>query len=243
LGDTEWGYGGGGSVKAPEGDDDEGCPITVVLVDDEALTRVALTQVIEAAEGLELVGEAETGEAAVKMVLALRPHVVLIGLRLPGMPAIEAIEQLWLLAPRSRILVLTRSEQNLVVEAIVAGASGYMLKSATPDEIVRAVRATGAGDAVLSPKIAGRLLDVIRDHGMPIADSGEATAASIRAVLTSRELEIFSRLASGNSNQDIGRELSLSTNTVSNHIASILGKLQLDNRIQAAVEAVRSGIS
>jgi DNA-binding NarL/FixJ family response regulator len=230
-------------MEASRGDDDGDCATRVVLVDHEALTRVALAQVIEAAEGLELVGMAESGEAAVKMVVALRPDVVLIGLRLPGMPAIEAIEQLWLLAPRSRILVLTRSEQNLVVEAIVAGASGYILKSATLDEIVQAVRETAAGEAVLSPKVAGRLLNVIRNTAMPVADPNDETAATIRAALTAREMEIFGCLASGNSNQDIGRQLSLSTNTVSNHIASILGKLQLDNRIQAAVEAVRSGIS
>jgi DNA-binding NarL/FixJ family response regulator len=154
-----------------------------------------------------------------RVVLELRPDVVLMDLRLPGGSGIEAIRQLVRLAPSSRILVLTRTEQNRVVEAIVAGASGYILKTAAPATIIAAVEATAAGETVIS------------------------SAGAIRAVLTTRELEVFERLASGRSNQAIAAELSLSVNTVANHIASILAKLQLDNRIQAAVQAVRSGIS
>ena len=152
------------------------------------------------------------------------------------------IEQLGLLAPASRILVLTRSEQNRVVEAIIAGASGYILKSAPADAIISAVQATAAGESVLSPQIAGKLLQRIRELDIPVKNPDSA-AVAIRAVLTDRELEIFKRLASGDSNHEIARELSLSTNTVANHIASILAKLHLENRIQAAVQAVRSGIS
>jgi DNA-binding NarL/FixJ family response regulator len=216
--------------------------ITVVLVDDERLIRGALSQTL-CSGGLDVVGEAGNGEDAVEMVIDLRPDVVLMDLRLPGISGVEAIERLGLLAPASRVLVLTRSEQNRVVEAIVAGARGYILKSAAPEAIVGAVRATAAGESVLSWQIAGKLLERIRERDIPVtADSNDA-AVAIRAALTVRELEIFERLASGESNQDIGRELSLSTNTVSNHIASILAKLHLDNRIQAAVQAVRAGIS
>jgi DNA-binding NarL/FixJ family response regulator len=130
-----------------------------------------------------------------------------------------------------------------VVEAIIAGASGYILKSAPPAAIVAAVQATAAGESVLSSKIAGKLLERIRERDIPITADSKSAALAIRGALTRRELEIFTRLASGESNQDIGRALSLSTNTVSNHIASILAKLHLDNRIQAAVQAVRSGLS
>ena len=154
----------------------------------------------------------------------------------------QAIEQLALLAPASRVLVLTRSEQNRVVEAIIAGASGYILKTAPPKAIIGAVRATAAGESVLSPQIAGKLLQRIRERDIPVTNTDSA-AIAIRAALTDRELEIFTRLASGKSNHEIARELSLSTNTVANHIASILAKLHLENRIQAAVQAVRSGIS
>jgi DNA-binding NarL/FixJ family response regulator len=208
-------------------------PITVVLVDDEQLIRSALAQAL-GADGLDLVGEATNAADAVKMVVDLRPDVVLIELKLPGSQGVQAIEALSLLAPASRMLILTRTEQNRVVEAIVAGASGYILKTAKPETIIAAVKATAAGESVISSEIAGKLLQRIRELGIPIATDSDNTANAIRAALTPRELEIFTRLA---------RELALSTNTVSNHIASILAKLHLDNRIQAAVQAVRSGIS
>jgi DNA-binding NarL/FixJ family response regulator len=217
-------------------------PTTVVLVDDEQLIRSALAQALDA-EGLDLVGEATNAADAVKMVVDLRPDVVLMDIKLPGSQGVQAIEALGLLAPASRMLILTRTEQNRVVEAIVAGASGYILKTAKPEAIVAAVKATAAGESVISPQIAGKLLQRIRELGIPIATDSDNTASAIRAALTPRELEIFTRLASGRSNHDIARELALSTNTVSNHIASILAKLHLDNRIQAAVQAVRSGIS
>ncbi len=216
-------------------------PATVVVVDDERLIRVALAQTLSDG-GIEVVGEAVSGEDAIEIVLAVRPDVVLMDVRLPGLSGVQAIEQLGLLAPASRVLVLTRSEQNQVVEAIIAGASGYILKDAPPAAIISAVHATAAGQSVLSPRIAGKLLQHIRKLDIPVKNSDRA-ATAIRAALTDRELEIFTLLASGNSNPEIARELSLSTNTVSNHIASILSKLHLENRIQAAVEAVRSGIS
>jgi DNA-binding NarL/FixJ family response regulator len=216
-------------------------PITVVLVDDERLIRAALAQALSDG-GIELVGEAVNGEDAIGLVVDVRPDVVLMDLRLPGLSGVKAIEQLGLLAPASRVLVLTRSEQNRVVEAIIAGASGYILKTAPPEAIISAVRATAGGESVLSPQIAGKLLQRIRELDIPIKNTDRA-AVAIRAALTDRELEIFTLLASGKSNHEIASELSLSANTVSNHIASILAKLHLENRIQAAVQAVRSGIS
>jgi DNA-binding NarL/FixJ family response regulator len=217
-------------------------PITVALVDDEQLIRDALAHAL-AADGLELVGEATNAADAIALVVDLRPDVVVMDLNLSGSQGVGVIEQLGLLAPASRMLILTRSEQNRVVEAIVAGASGYILKTAKPETVIAAVRATAAGESVISSEIAGKLLQRIRELDIPIASQDENTASTIRAALTPRELEIFTRLASGKSNSDIARELSLSTNTISNHIASILAKLHLDNRIQAAVQAVRSGIS
>ena len=217
-------------------------PLTVVLVDDEALIRGALARALRDAE-LELVGEAADARGALRLVVDLRPDVVLMDLRLPDGPAIEVIEQLSVLAPASRILILTRTEQNRVVEAIVAGASGYILKTAPPEAIIAAIRATAAGESVISSQIAGRLLERIREREIPVTTTSRDAATAIRAVLTERELEIFERLASGKSNQDIARDLSLSTNTIRNHIASILAKLQLDNRIQAAAQAIRSGIA
>jgi DNA-binding NarL/FixJ family response regulator len=217
-------------------------PVTVVLVDDEPLIRGALAQALSVG-GLDLVGEAADASEAIRVVLDLRPDVVLMDLRLSGMSGVEAIGQLGLLAPASRVLVLTRSEQNRVVEAIVAGASGYILKSAPPETIAAAVRATAAGESVISSQVAGKLLQRIRERDIPVTITSHDAASAIRAALTMRELEIFTSLASGKSNHQIAHELSLSTNTVHNHIASILAKLHLDNRIQAAVQAVRSGIA
>jgi DNA-binding NarL/FixJ family response regulator len=215
-------------------------PITVALVDDEQLIRVALAQALSSS-GLQLVGEAATGEDAIELVVDVRPDVVLMDLQLPGMSGVQAIEQLGLLAP-TPVLVLTRSEQNRVVEAIIAGARGYILKSAPVEAIISAVKATAAGESVLSSKIAGKLLQRIRELDIPVKTSATA-ADAIRTALTDRELEIFKRLASGKSNHEIARDLSLSPNTVANHVAGILAKLHVENRIQAAVEAVRSGIS
>ena len=217
-------------------------PVTAVLVDQEPLIRMALAEVLSRGE-LDLVGQAASGADAIEMVVDLRPDVVLMDLRLPGISGVDAIEQLGLLAPASRVLVLTRSEENRVVEAIVAGASGYILKSAAPEAIVAAIIATAAGESVLSSQVAGKLLERIRERDIPVTATSESAALAIRGALTARELEIFTRLASGESNQDIGRALSLSANTVSNHIASILAKLHLHNRIQAAVQAVRSGLA
>jgi DNA-binding NarL/FixJ family response regulator len=217
-------------------------PVTVVLVDDEPLIRAALGQTLTGG-GLEIVGEAANAADAIELVLDVRPDVVLIDIRLPGGSGVQTIEKLSLLAPASSILVLTRSEQNRVVEAIVAGASGYILKSARPQTIIDAVNATADGGCVLSPQIAGKLLQRIRDRDTMVTADHQSAAVAIRAILTDRELAIFAKLASGKTNSEIAQELSLSVNTVSNHIASILDKLHLENRVQAAVQAVRAGIS
>ena len=217
-------------------------PLTVVVVDDEPMIRAALTQTLTGG-GLDLVGEAANAQDALRLVVDIRPDVVLMDLRLPDSSGVQAVEQLALLAPASRILILTRTEENRVVEAIVAGASGYILKTAPPKAIIAAVRATAAGESVISSQIAGKLLQRIRERDIPVTTTSDNAASAIRAVLTERELEIFERLASGKSNHEIAHELSLSTSTVHNHIASILAKLHLENRIQAAVQAVRAGIS
>ena len=216
--------------------------ITVVVVDDEQLIRRAIGQALTDA-GLELLGEAETTSDALRLVVELQPDIVLLDLHLPDSSGVHAIEQLNRLAPASRILILTRSERNQVVEAIIAGASGYILKTSPVEAITDAIVATAHGETVISPAIAGKLLDEIRQRAIPVSQRAVDSAEAIRAVLTQRELEIFERLASGASNQQIARELHVSQSTVANHVTSILVKLQLDNRIQAAAKAIRSGIS
>jgi DNA-binding NarL/FixJ family response regulator len=218
-------------------------PVTAVLVDRHELIRRALKRSLSAA-GIDVAGEAPTGEAGFRLVLDRSPDVVLMELVLHGESGVETIQRLSAAAPASRVLVLTGSEEpHAAVEAILAGACGYMLKDAPPDEVVRAVRATAAGQCVISPEVAGDLLDRIRERDTYATARSEVAASAIRALLTERELAIYKRLASGKSNREIGRDVSLSENTVKNHVGSILDKLQLDNRIQAAVQAVRSGIS
>jgi FixJ family two-component response regulator len=136
-------------------------------------------------------------------VVDLRPDVMLIEIRLPGISGVRAIERRGLLAPASRVLVLTRSEENRVIEATLAGASGYVVKTAPPKAIIAAVRAPAAGESVLSPQIAGKLLQRIREREIPITANSQDAATAIRAALTERELDISTRLASGKSNHDI----------------------------------------
>jgi DNA-binding NarL/FixJ family response regulator len=210
--------------------------LRVVVVDDQELVRNAVKQSLDGE--VEIVGEAEDGETAVRLVTELAPDVVVMDLGMPGMTGIEATRKLATVAPVTRVLVLTGSgEQHDVLDAIMAGACGYLLKDAKSEEIADGVRAAAAGESVISRSVAGRLLDQVRGRDSN-ADPGDA----IRATLTERELEVLKLVASGKENNEIARDLFISPKTVQNHISSILAKLQLENRIQAAVAAVRSGI-
>src|SRR3954470_13027056 len=164
--------GGSGQASArPDSTEGPGA-ITVVVVDDEQMIRRALAHTLTAG-GVDLVGEAASAHDALRLVLDVRPDVVLMDLRLPGSSGVQAIEQLARLAPASRILILTRTEQNRVVEAIVAGASGYILKSAPPEAITAAVRATAAGQSVIASEIAGKLLQRIRERDIPVTTTSD----------------------------------------------------------------------
>jgi DNA-binding NarL/FixJ family response regulator len=215
---------------------------TVVVVDDHDLVRRAVIGSLENA-GIPVIGEAGDGEEAVRVVAEKAPDIVLMDLTMPGISGVEATQRLSTLAPKSRVVVLTGSSgEHDVLEAILAGATGYLLKDAGPDEIVAAVRRVAGGESVISPRIAGRLLERIRERDAGGRLRPGDTADAIRATLTGRELEVLKLMASGKDNSDIAGELFLSPKTVKNHVANILAKLQLENRIQAAVHAVRSGI-
>jgi DNA-binding NarL/FixJ family response regulator len=156
-------------------------------------------------------------------------------LSMPGMSGIEAIERIASIAPRVRVLVLTiLADESDVLNALLAGACGYLLKDATTEEIVTGIQAAAQGDSKISPRIASKLVRHLRERPAPAADiSGE---------LTKRELEVLELLARGLDNASIASELYISQNTVKNHVTSILSKLQVENRIQAAVRAARSGL-
>jgi DNA-binding NarL/FixJ family response regulator len=210
--------------------------IRVIVVDDHDLLRKGLRDLLTE-HGLRVVGEAGDGEDAVRLVTHAAPDVVVMDLNMPRMSGVEATRRLAEVAPNSRVLVLTVSaDDETVAQAIEAGATGYLLKDASGEDIAAGVRAAADGEALISPSIASRLLERLR----PGAD--EAGGASSGVELTDREVEVLRLLAAGRENADIAQELFISPRTVKNHISNILAKLHVDNRIQAAVYAVRKGL-
>jgi DNA-binding NarL/FixJ family response regulator len=206
-------------------------------VDDHDLFRTGLRNLLEE-RGVQIAGEASTGAEAVRLVREVAPDVVIMDLHMPGMSGIEAIRQIASIAPLTRVLVLTISDQDDdVLHAILAGACGYLLKDSSVDELIRGIEAAAVGESLVSPSIAGKVLQQVRAR----AASPEA-AETVRAELSQRELDVLKLIASGRDNAMIAAELHISPKTVKNHISNILMKLQIDNRIQAAVYAVRSGI-
>jgi DNA-binding NarL/FixJ family response regulator len=206
--------------------------IRIVLADDHAFFREGLTRLLSGA-GIEVVAQVSNGEAAVEAAVEHAPDIVIMDLSMPGLSGLEATRQLQQRAPASRVLVLTVSDSEAdVIEAVLAGASGYVLKDASKEELLAAIRAVYAGQALISPRIASTLLDRIRERE-------ERAPAVTEVELSARELEVLSLLADGRGNAEIGEALFISLSTVRNHISSILMKLHVDNRVQAAVRAVR----
>ena len=212
--------------------------LRVVLVDDHDLFRTGLVNLLRD-HGVQVVGEAENGHNALRLVRELAPDVVVMDLNMPAMTGVEATRQITSVAPLTRVVVLTiSSDDDDVVDAVMAGACGYLLKDSSIQQLVAGIRAAAGGEALISPQIASKVLQVLRSQGSTAAP-GEAIRAEL---LSDRELEVLKLIANGKDNAEIARELYISPKTVKNHISNILMKLQIDNRIQAAVYAVRSGI-
>jgi DNA-binding NarL/FixJ family response regulator len=209
----------------------------VLLVDDHEIYRAGLRGLLEE-QAIDIVGEASSGEQALELVEAKHPSVVIMDLNMPGIGGIEATRRITTLAPLTRVIMLTVSSAAPdITDAVLAGACGYLLKSATTQEIVAGIAAAARGDALLSPSVAAKLLERVRE-----APARPTVPDPAQASLTEREIEVLRLLASGMDNADIGKTLFISPSTVKNHISSILLKLQIENRIQAAVYAVRSGL-
>jgi DNA-binding NarL/FixJ family response regulator len=209
----------------------------VLLVDDHDLFRTGLRNLLEE-RGVEVAGEAAAGAEAIRLVRELAPDVVIMDLHMPGMSGIEAIRQIAAIAPLTRVLVLTISDQEEdVLHAILAGACGYLLKDASVDELIRGIEAAAVGESLVSPAIAGKVLQQVRATAV-----SPEIAAAVRTELSQRELDVLKLIANGSDNAMIASQLHISPKTVKNHISNILMKLQIENRIQAAVYAVRSGI-
>ena len=211
--------------------------VRVLIVDDHDLFRTGLRNLLEE-QGVNVVGEAENGETAIRLASDLAPDVVIMDLNMPGAGGVETTRRLSSLAPLSRVVVLTISaDDDDVMNAVMAGACGYLLKDSSIQELIAGIRAASEGESLISPQIAAKVLQRLR------AQSKDADAAeTIRAELSDRELQVLKLIANGNDNAQIARELFISPKTVKNHISNILMKLQIENRIQAAVYAVRSGI-
>ena len=211
--------------------------VHVLLVDDHVLFRTGLRNLLEE-RGVQIAGEAGTGADAVRLVRELAPEVVVMDLHMPGMSGVEAIKQIASIAPLTRVLVLTISDQDDdVLDAILAGACGYLLKDASVDELIRGIDAAAVGESLVSPAIAAKVLQQVR-----ATTASPEAAETIRTELSDREIDVLKLIANGNDNAMIAAELHISPKTVKNHISNILMKLQIDNRIQAAVFAVRSGL-
>jgi DNA-binding NarL/FixJ family response regulator len=209
--------------------------LRVVIADDQPMMRAGFKAVLEATGAIEVVGEAANGEEAVAASAAHSPDVVLMDIEMPGMDGIEATRRL----PRQRVLILTTfGLDEYIVDALRAGASGFLLKDAPTQDVVDAVRSVAAGDAVLSPTVTRQLLDQVgRRLPAPVSRSPEALAE-----LTDREREVLRMLAAGLSNAELAEALFLSEATVKTHVSNLLGKLGLRDRVQAVIYAYETGL-
>ncbi|GII92445.1 response regulator [Sinosporangium siamense] len=212
--------------------------ITVFLADDDTLIRGGLRALLQAEPDISVVGEARNGREAIEGVRATRPDVVVMDIRMPGYNGINATREItsWP-QPRPRVLVLTTFDLDEVVDdSIAAGADGFLLKRATPEQVVAGIRTVASGDALLAPSVTRRLLTAhaARHTG------GDPTAA-LAARLTEREADVLRALAGGMSNTEIARSMHVSLETVKTHIKNVLGKLGVRDRTQAVVWAYRTG--
>ena len=210
--------------------------IQVLLADDQALVRSGFRMIIEAQPDIEVVGEAEDGREALRVAREHRPDVVLMDIRMPRMDGIEATRELARTGGASRVLILTTFDlDEYVYEGLRAGASGFLLKNAPPEELVDAIRAVAAGESLLAPEITHRLIEHYVSAPVP-ADEPRL------ADLSARELEVLKLVARGLSNAEIAQDLYVSHGTVKTHITRILAKLDLRDRVQAVVLAYETGL-
>jgi DNA-binding NarL/FixJ family response regulator len=216
--------------------------VRLLVVDDEALVRFGFRLILDAEDDFEVVGEAADGEEAVAQARLLRPDVVLIDIRMPRVDGVEATRRL--VAEGHKVLILTTFDlDEYLFNGVKAGASGFLLKDVPPDELAAAVRAVARGDALVEPRMTRRLLDEFA-RGRPSASLSSSSSGGPPGLsdLTERELEVFQSMAKGLTNAEIASALFISDTTVKTHVAHVLTKLQLRDRVQAVVLAYESGL-
>jgi DNA-binding NarL/FixJ family response regulator len=216
-----------------------GEPIRVLIADDQQLLRTGFRVILQSEPGIEVVGEAEDGVEAVAQARSLQPDVVLMDIRMPRLDGLSATEHLVKLPDGPRVVVLTTFDHNeYVVRALRAGAYGFLLKDAPASRLVSAVRAAANGDALIEPSITRRLVEQFAAGLRPAEPAG---TPKVLAGLTDRELEVLRLIARGLSNAEIADEITVAETTVKTHVARILAKLRIRDRVQAVVLAYESG--
>lgn len=219
-------------------------PVRVLLADDQELVRYGFRLVLDSDPRLEVVGEAVDGLEAVEAAERLRPDVVLMDIRMPGVDGLTATERITALLPSVRVLVLTTFDlDEYAFGALQAGASGFLLKDTRPAELVTAILAVHRGDAVVAPRITAKLIEVAAPHLTRAADVRRKDAETALAPLTAREREVFALIGRGATNGEIGAELHLTESTVKTHVGRILLKLELRDRVQAVILAYELGVA
>jgi len=214
--------------------------IRILLVDDQAIVREGLRSMLSPEPDFVVVGEAGDGNAALRAVMELTPDVVLMDVRMPGMDGLTALERLKQISPRTSVIMVTLyDDSDYLLRAVLAGAAGYILKDADRSDLVRAVRVTAEGGAIVDPSMLPQLLG--RMSAMMATQPAEASCAGL-VDLTERELEVLRLVADGRTNQEIAADLVIGATTVKTHVQNILQKLNVSDRTQAAVYAVRCGL-
>lgn len=217
--------------------------VRVLLADDQALIRHGFAMILGAQDDLAVVGEAADGNEAVRLATSLRPDIVLMDVRMPGGGGIDATRRIVAAEPTVRIIILTTFDlDEYAFEGLRAGASGFLLKNARPDELISGIRSVAAGDAVLAPTTTRRLLDAYAG-GFSGGVGPERPERDALAALTQREREVFAEMAAGRTNREIATRLFLSETTVKTHVVRILAKLDLRDRVQAVIFAYEAGIA
>ncbi|HEY8588265.1 MAG TPA: response regulator transcription factor [Naasia sp.] len=213
--------------------------VRVVIADDQAMVRAGFAALLDAQDGIEVVGDAPDGETAIAVVERERPNVVLMDVRMPGLDGIEATRRIMATNDEVRVIMLTTFDiDDYVFAAIRAGASGFLLKDAPPSDLVAAVRVVARGDALLAPSVTRRMIERFADAA-PAARPGPPPSLS---GLTDREREVLLQVAAGRSNAEIATTLFIAEQTVKSHVSRVLGKLGLRDRAQAVVVAYESGL-